>query len=121
MVVLVAHGSRVSDASAAHRAVCAALQRKVARGVVVAPAFLELSDPDIPTAIDDAVARGVDRVVVLPYFLHPGNHTRRDIPATVEAAQARHADAVIDLVGVFGGEPGLLAVLAGQVEGVLGR
>ena len=109
------------DTAAAHRAVCVALQSRVPRGVVVAPAFLELTEPDIPTAINDAVALGVDRVVVVPYFLHPGNHTRRDIPAAVAAAQERHGDAVIELVGVFGGEPGLVDVLAGQVGGVLER
>lgn len=99
-------------------AVCAALQADVAADVVVAPGYLEITDPDIPTAIDEAVATGVDRVVVLPYFLHPGNHTGRDIPEAVEAARIRHPDATIDLADFFGADPALVATLATQVGGL---
>ena len=119
VVVLVAHGSKVADAEDAHRAVCRALQHHVPLDVVIEPAFLELTEPDIPTAIDEAVATGAHRVVVLPYFLHPGNHTRRDIPAIVAEARKRHPNAVIDLAGVFGAESGLLDVLSDQVDGLL--
>jgi sirohydrochlorin ferrochelatase len=120
VVVLVAHGSKVPDAADAHRAVCRALQHEVPLDVVVEPAFLELTEPDIPTAIDGAVATGAGRVLVLPYFLHPGNHTRHDIPAAVAEARKRHAGAAIELAGVFGAERGLLEVLAGQVDDLLG-
>ena len=114
-VVLVAHGSRLPAAADAHRSVCTALQARVGDDVVVSAAYLEITDPDIPAAIDAAVAGGADRVLVLPYFLHPGNHTRRDIPAAVEAARRRNPGATIDLADFFGADPALVSALAAQV------
>lgn len=120
VVVLVAHGSRVPEAAVAHRAVCDQLQRALDGPTPVRPGFLELTDPDIPTAIDSAVAEGAGRVVVLPYFLHPGNHTLRDIPETIEAARRRHPAIAIDQAAVFGADPSLVAALADQVRSALG-
>ena len=52
--------------------------------------FMECNEPDIPTAIEKCVASGARRVVAVPYFLHAGNHVADDLPALLEAAQARH-------------------------------
>ena len=83
-------------------------------------AFLELAEPSIGAAIDAAIAAGADTVLVLPYFLYPGRHLTRDIPAIVDEASARHPEADIGLLGLFGAQPGLAAVLAAQVRDALG-
>jgi len=119
IVILVAHGSRVAAAGVAHRAVCEQLKLKLGDGTPVEPAFLELTEPDIPTAIDGAVAAGAARVVVVPYFLHPGNHTLRDIPETIEAARTRHPSVLIEQAAVFGSDPALVSALADQVRSAL--
>jgi len=118
-VVVIAHGSRVPEAADAHRAVCDRLRYRLDGPMAVEPAFLELTDPDIPTAIDRAVAGGAERVVVLPYFLHPGNHTLRDIPEAIDAARARHPDIAIEQAAVFGADPTLDEALADQVGAAL--
>jgi len=119
VVLLVAHGSRLHAASEAHEEVCRRLGRAVDGRVRVSPAYLELADPDIPAAIDAAVATGASRVLVVPYFLHPGNHTARDIPAAVAAARARNPGATLELTDLFGGDPALVDVLATQVTDLL--
>jgi len=119
VVILVAHGSRVAAAGAAHRTVCEQLQHKLGDEPPVAPAFLELTEPDIPSAIDGAVAGGAARVVVVPYFLHPGNHTLRDIPETIEGARRRHPQVLIEQAAVFGSDPALVSALADQVRSAL--
>jgi sirohydrochlorin ferrochelatase len=119
VVVLIAHGSRVPEAADAHRDVCERLRQRVGDGTAVEPAFLELTEPDIPTAIDRAAVAGAERIVVLPYFLHPGNHTLRDIPDAVEAARARHPDVAIEQAAVFGADPALGSALADQVRAAL--
>ncbi len=116
VVVVVAHGSRLPAAMAAHQAVCDGLRKRLGGQASVEPAYLELTEPDIPSAIDGAVADGADRIVVLPYFLHPGNHTLRDIPEVVEAARSRHRGTVIDQAPMFGADPALVDTLAAQVS-----
>jgi sirohydrochlorin ferrochelatase len=112
-VVLVAHGSRVDEANDAHRTLAKALAQRTAATVM--PAFLELTEPDVPAAIDAAVADGAIRVVVLPYFLLPGAHTSRDIPAIIEAARDRHPGVELTQVSHLGANPALLDALASQV------
>lgn len=116
-LVIAAHGSRAVEANDAHRATVAELTALV--DVPVAAAFLELAEPSIGDAIDAAIAAGASTVLVLPYFLYPGRHLTRDIPAIVDEATARHPEAEISLLGLFGAQPGLADALAAQVRGAL--
>ncbi len=111
-VVLVAHGSRLESANEAHRRLARSLAQRVERPVL--PAFLEMAAPSIADAID-AAAQGASRVVVVPYFLLPGNHTTRDIPELVDEARTRHPTVEIELTEHTGAEPVMMDVLSGQI------
>ena len=113
-VVLAAHGSRLADANAAHDA----LSHRVADrlGMPVVPGYLELAEPTIAAAIESAVADGAERVLVLPYFLHPGNHTAHDIPAIVDEAREQHPEVAIELLALFGADGRLGDLLTDQVR-----
>ena len=113
-VVLIAHGSRVAEANETHRRLAAELAGRSGRTVIAA--YLELAEPDIPTALDEAAAGGDGRVLVLPYFLLPGAHTKVDIPALVEAARERHPEASFEQLDHLGADPAILALLVEQVD-----
>ena len=117
VVIVVAHGSRAEQANDAHRHVVSELAGRVAG--TVHPAFLELAEPSIPDAIDAAIAAGAAPVLVLPYFLYPGRHLTRDLPAIVADATQRHPGHEISLLDLFGARPGVVDVLAAQVEEAL--
>jgi sirohydrochlorin ferrochelatase len=51
---------------------------------------MELAEPSVGTAFDACVSAGATTVVVAPYFLWPGNHWDRDIPALAAEAGRRH-------------------------------
>ena len=55
----------------------------------VALGFLELMEPDFETALAGLITPDVTLVRVVPLFLAPGRHTRRDLPALIEAARQR--------------------------------
>ena len=114
VVVVAAHGSRAPAANVAHQGVVDALAAVV--DLPVAPAYLELAEPSIPTAIDRAIASGATTVLVLPYFLHPGRHLTDDLPQIVQEASERHPAVAVELLGSFGSEPGLLEILVAQVN-----
>jgi sirohydrochlorin cobaltochelatase len=46
----------------------------------VLPAFFALVRPNIPDQVAELASRGVDRVVLMPYFLFQGQHVGVDIP-----------------------------------------
>ncbi|MBX3314327.1 MAG: CbiX/SirB N-terminal domain-containing protein [Actinobacteria bacterium] len=113
-VLLVAHGSRATDANDSHRALAHGLDHRVDQSV--RPAFLELAEPSIPAAIDAAVADGAATVIVLPYFLHPGRHVRDDLPGIVGEAAERHPGRRIELAAAFGDDHAVLDLLVDQVH-----
>jgi sirohydrochlorin cobaltochelatase len=112
-LILVAHGSRNPTAQADHEALCEAVG--VAAGVRVEPAYLELAEPDIPTAIATAAGRGAARIRLVPVFLHSGNHVARDIPAIVEAARSDHPEVRIDVEVHVGADPALVDLIAARL------
>ena len=72
-ILLVAHGSRLDSANRDldWRAESLATRRPAD---LVETAYLEIAEPDIPTAGAACVKRGASRVLLLPFFLSPGRH-----------------------------------------------
>lgn len=114
VVVLIAHGSRHPAAATEHDALCRLVAER--SGLDVRPAYLELSEPSIPEAIDAAVAGGARRVRLMPYFLHPGHHVRRDLPEIAAAARARHPGVAVVLEPHVGDDPGLVDLLVRRLS-----
>lgn len=111
--VVVAHGSRNEPANDAHRRLCVDLS--AATGTAVVAAFLELATPSLPAAVADLASGGATRVVVLPYFLYPGRHIQRDLPALVDEAIAANPAVDVVLGPLFGADPAVITVLAAQL------
>jgi len=109
-LLLVAHGSRRENANREVVELCQRLAASVEFDVVSA-AFLELAEPSIADAIDQAVVAGAMRVVILPYFLSEGRHVSEDIPILVAAAQARHDTCDITMTPYLGQSPAIVDVV----------
>ena len=88
-ILLVDHGSRRAEANAQLEELAARLAARAADRVVRF-AHMELAPPSIAEGLAACVADGAREIVVHPYFLGPGSHTRSDIPRLVEEAAARH-------------------------------
>ncbi|PYS68575.1 MAG: hypothetical protein DMF69_19780 [Acidobacteria bacterium] len=88
-ILVVGHGSRRQEANEDVREVTRQIAR---RGpfACVEPAFLEIVSPTIEEGFATLVGRGASHVIIHPYFLSPGRHTRGDIPRAVEAAASQH-------------------------------
>ncbi len=108
-IVLAGHGSRSSEANASLFSLARALQANL--GVPVLAAFLEMAEPSIPATLRDARDAGARRLVLLPYFLSPGMHVRRDIEAIADAARAE-LGVRIDVTDFLGSHPAIAGLLA---------
>jgi sirohydrochlorin ferrochelatase len=88
-ILLFAHGSPVEEANCGVRDLAAKIESEGPYRYVRA-AFLDGGEPDLPSAVTQAVVAGIDRVIIIPYFLTVGLHLRRDMPKLVAAAQEKH-------------------------------
>ena len=110
-LILFAHGSRDPGWRKPIEAVAERLRTR-SPDVSVACAYLELNEPDLPTAADALVAAGARSLVVLPMFLGVGKHAREDMPALVDAVRQRHPDVTVSLAPALGEQPAVLDFLA---------
>ncbi len=118
--VIFAHGSRIEAANEAVRL----FARSVAQAGAlpdVEPAFLELGEPDLEGAVARLAACGVDRILVVPYFLTLGTHLQRDLPAIVERAAAIHTGVKIRVTPPLDGHPALIRVVLDRTCDALER
>jgi sirohydrochlorin ferrochelatase len=116
-IIVFAHGSRIEPANQAVRKAAEELARAGDYPNVEA-AFLELGHPSLEEAADLLVARGVDRVVIIPYFLTPGMHLERDLPALVDRICKKNDGIQVLVTKSLDGHPGLVHILADRVRTV---
>ena len=84
-VLVVGHGSRREEANEDVRQAALRIAERGHFPLVVA-AFLEIAQPTIAEGFARLVEMGATHIVVHPYFLSPGRHTRGDIPVEVSEA-----------------------------------
>lgn len=110
-IILFAHGSRDPQWHKPMVAVAESI-RASAPHIVVGCAYLELSTPDLPTAIASMEHAGVSQVTVIPMFLGVGRHAREDLPVLVESLRAQHPGMHITLAPAVSEDPRLIRTLA---------
>ena len=90
-VILFGHGSSLPDASEAMDEVARRLEAQFGYPRIV-PAYLTLQRPNLEEAFADCVGAGAKHVVLLPYFLHEGEHVRQNIPDILRACAEQHPE-----------------------------
>ena len=117
-IVLFAHGSSVEEANHGVRELA---QKVEAAGLYqyVRAAFPKQSRPDLSRAVQEAIAAGIYRVIVVPYFLTMGIHLRRDLSQLVAAAKRTHPDVEIEVGQSLEGHPLMPSIVLGRVQEVL--
>ena len=110
-IVLFAHGSRDPLWRAPIEAVEAHI-RAHHPGVAVRCAYLELTTPDLPQAVEDLVDQGATAVTIVPMFLGTGKHAREDLPMLVAELRARHPRVQVHVQAAIGEDPRMTALMA---------
>ena len=114
-ILLVDHGSRRPEANAQLGALAERLRARLPERVVEV-AHLELTAPGIGAGVDACVAAGAREIVVHPFFLAPGRHLTRDIPARAREAAARHEGLQVRISAPLGLHEKLVDVVLERVE-----
>ena len=114
-ILLVDHGSRSAEANALLEGVARCVRESLPDRLV-AVAHLDLAAPGMAEAVDALVVAGAREIVVVPYFLAPGQHGVRDIPTLAAQSAARHPDLRVRVAEPLGLHPGLVAALLDRVR-----
>ncbi|MEN9374680.1 MAG: hypothetical protein RIR79_2232 [Pseudomonadota bacterium] len=110
-IILFAHGSRDPLWHKPMEAVQAQLAVQ-APYTQVECAYLELSTPDLPTAVQKLVDAGAKTISIVPLFLGVGKHAREDLPQLVADLRRQHPQITFTLKSAVGEDTRLIALLA---------
>jgi sirohydrochlorin ferrochelatase len=119
-ILMMAHGSRIAEANDAAREV-AAMVKGMTGFEIVEVSFRELHNPNIQSGIDACVAKGAQRILLMPYFLFMGAHVQHDLPEEISEAQKRYPGLVMEMGGHLGAHPKLAEVEAERIGEALDR
>jgi sirohydrochlorin ferrochelatase len=116
--VVFAHGSSVESANEAVRTVAAQMAERGGLEHVVA-AFLEGGKPDLKSAVSELARGGVERVIVIPYFLTLGLHLQRDLPRLVEEVRRATPGVELEVTAPLDGHPAMTEALLDRAQASL--
>lgn len=117
-LLLIGHGTRFEAGRAEFLETVERVRQRLP-ATPVEPAFLELCEPDISTAVAKLASAGVTRMVAQPVLLLAAGHALRDIPAALDEAARRHAGLVYHQALHLGCHPALVALSAQRFQEAL--
>lgn len=114
-VILMGHGSRVPDAGKCMEKVAARL-RELSVSDIVDICYMERLGPRFPQVFEKCIKLGATEVVLIPYFLHLGLHTRTDIPSMMKLEAAKYPNVKLVFGKNLGFDELLVELVAKRVE-----
>lgn len=115
--IILAHGSRLE---AANEEICSIVDQlqKIDAGMIYGPAFMSFGEPDLSGAIEEMVSRGVQDIVIMPFFIGLGSHISRDIPELLKREKSKHPHLELKVTEPLAGHPGLIDIILDRVRDV---
>ena len=110
-IILFAHGSRDVLWRRPIEAVANEM-KQLSPDTQVACAYLELTEPDLPTTVAGLVQSGVNAIRIVPMFLGVGRHAREDLPLLLQDLITQHPGVTFDLRNAIGEEPEMTRAMA---------
>ncbi len=114
-ILLVDHGSRRAEANEQLESIAQQLRDREPERIVRV-AHMEIVSPTIAEGIAACVEAGAREIVVHPYLLAPGRHSREDIPALAAEAAADHPGVTVRVSEPLGVHEKLVDVVLERVN-----
>ena len=110
-IVLFAHGSRDPLWHRPMQAVAERIASLEPQAQVVC-AYLELSSPDLPSAVQALATSGVGAITICPMFLGMGKHAREDLPRLLDDLRAQYPALAFEVTASVGEDPRFIDLMA---------
>ena len=117
-VVLCGHGSRDGQAVAEFLDLAGRVADRLA-GFDVEPAFMELAEPSLKSAVYALHRRGHARILVAPAMLFAAGHMKTDLPVMLRALKSSRPGLTLELGRSFGCDAAMVRAAAARAEEAL--
>jgi sirohydrochlorin ferrochelatase len=115
-LLIVAHGSRRKESNDEVRRLAKRIDETSGPAFdLVSSSFLEISSPQIDSAVTDLVEAGATIIKIFPYFLAAGTHVVTDIPALIKKEEEKHASVQFKILPHLGALQGISTLILNQI------
>ncbi len=115
-LLIVAHGSRRKESNEEVRRLASRILENAGPAFdLVTSAFLEISSPQIDSAVHDLIEDGATEIKVFPYFLAAGTHVVNDIPKLINAEKETHPGIHFEILPHLGALQGISTLILNQI------
>ena len=121
-VLILAHGSKQKETEETLSAIISALRNELRDNdeiSEIAPAFLQFSDKNLHKGLAALTDKGIDDILVVPYFLFAGTHIKEDIPGEIEGFIKTRPGVKVSLGKTLGADRRLAMILKDRVTEML--
>jgi sirohydrochlorin ferrochelatase len=115
-LLIVAHGSRKKVSNIEIHQLANNIAMRTNTFKVVEACFLEIAEPSIPQGIELCAKKGVNEIVIMPYFLAAGRHVMEDIPSIVNNEKEKYPNINIKSLPYLGSSPVIVDILKTLAE-----
>ncbi|WP_341876885.1 CbiX/SirB N-terminal domain-containing protein [Defluviitalea saccharophila] len=117
-ILILAHGSREKSTEQTLQQVVKYLG-EIFSEEIIETAYLQFSNLDLHTGLEKLRAKGVDNIIVIPYFLFEGVHIKEDIPKEIDKYLKENKDVKITMGKTLGADKRLAEILADRIRDAL--
>lgn len=117
-ILIIAHGSRAKETISAMDTIFDYVS-SLLPDIIMQQAYMEFCDVNLEKGLDILVDKGVNDIVVVPYFLFEGIHIRKDIPEEIKKYTETRKGIKISMGKVLGSDKRIGDVLADRIRQAL--
>ena len=114
-VIVLSHGTKTEGAGDPGQRIIAQVKKRGGHEIVE-QAFLQHTLPALMETIESCARKNAERIVIVPYFMQPGAHVTRDIPALIEQARKKHPGIEILMTDFVGSHPLMAEIVMDLVQ-----
>ncbi len=115
-MLIVAHGGRRKESNDEVRRLADRIGENAGPSFdKVTSAFLEISSPQLDSAIADLVDEGITEIMLFPYFLASGSHVKNDIPSIIEEQKNQYPNVSFSVLPHFGALQGISTLILNHI------
>lgn len=115
-LLIIAHGSRRKESNDEVRRLAKRISNNAGPAFDhVECAFLEISSPQVDSAVADLVEDGATEIKVFPHFLAAGTHVVNDIPRMIEEEKENFPNVHFEVLPHLGALQGISTLIINQI------
>ncbi len=119
-VIVLAHGSRgergKGEVEAVLKEIAVGLRPRLGSGIEIIGAALQFNQPGLEEAVALLSAKGINRIVIAPYFLFTGRHITEHVPQIMEKLQGDYPEKEFILADNLGLDESFVGLMARRIK-----